>query len=158
MSGVKGAGEEQARFGAPEHGEAIERVACERFGMEWIDGPNADGRTSDGIPVQIKACRVEHANGDDTTVPGRWDCWRDPLLSLLYDDGQYLLIVYDEDVDPEEATADDWDEYVLAASWLDAQEFGGLIGPDSWHDAHRDKGQRARVPWTRVFEDSEVSR
>jgi len=29
MSGVKGAGEEQVRFGAPEHGEAIERVACE---------------------------------------------------------------------------------------------------------------------------------
>jgi len=146
----------QARFGAPEHGAALETVACDVNGWEYVDGASADARNADGDGVQVKGCRVEHSNGGDETVPGRWDCWSEPLLHLLHDGGYYLVLVYDGEVDPDDMDADRCDEYVLASRLLTAQEFGQLIDPDSWHDAHRDKGQRARVPWTSVFDREDV--
>jgi len=140
-------------FGSPEHGTVIELLMCEHLGLTFVDGPVADARTSDGTPVQIKACRREHSNGGDETVPGRWDAWSETLIHLLADDGQYLLVVYGGEHDPAEVTPDDMGEYVLAWKFVSAEEFGGLIGPDSWHDGSRAaKGEKARVFWTDVFE------
>jgi len=140
-------------FGSPEHGCMVELLMCEYLGLSFTDGVVADARTSDGVPVQIKACQVEHSNGGDETVPGRWDAWIETLLHLLADDGQYLLVVYDGDVDPSEVTMDEFEDYVLAWRFMDAADFGALIGPDAWHDASRpSKGKKGRVFWTDVFD------
>jgi len=143
---------EQTGFGSPEHGQVVELLMCDYLGLEYVDAEAADARTDDGTMVQIKACQREHENGDGT-VPGRWDAWSDSLLSLLYADGQYLLVVYDGESDAAEATVEDLDDYVLAWRFLGAEDFGELIGPDAWHDGGRpSKGNRARVFWTDVFD------
>lgn len=144
---------ETTDFGSPEHGNVIELLMCEYLGLEYVDGASVDARDSDGRAWQIKACQEEHSNGGDQTVPGRWDVWSEGLVDLLHDNGGYLLVVYDDDVRPEDATVENLDEYVLAWKFMDADEFGGLIDTDSWHDGGRpSKGERARVFWTDVFD------
>jgi len=140
-------------FGSPEHGAVIELLMADHFGFDWEDGRVADARDSDGIPIQIKACQVEHSNGGDRTTPGRWDAWRETLLHLLDENGMYLLVIYDGDVAPEDMTMDD----IVAWKFLVAEEFGSLIDDDAWHDHNRpSKGQRARVSWIHVFDRDEV--
>lgn len=147
---------EATKFGSPEHGTVVELLMCEHLGLAHEDGTVADARASDGRPIQVKACQDEHANGGDERVPGRWDAWSETLLHLLADGGMYLLVVYDGDQDPAEVGPGDFEEYVLAWEFVDAEEFGQLIEPDAWHDHNRpSKGQRARVFWTAVF-DREV--
>lgn len=144
--------------GSPEHGEVIELLMCEHLGLDYEDGVAADARDSDGTPIQIKACRREHSNGGDETVPGRWDAWSESLVHLLHDGGQYLLVVYDGDTDPSAVGPDDLDGYVLAWRFVSAEDFGELIDPDAWHDGDRpSKGDRARVFWTDVFDAEEVA-
>ncbi|AGC65569.1 hypothetical protein K745_gp44 [Haloarcula hispanica virus PH1] len=140
-------------FGSPEHGAVVELLMCEHLGLTFVDGVSVDARTSEGEPVQIKACQLEHANGGDETVPGRWDAWSETLLHLLADDGQYLLVVYDGEMDPSEVSPDDLDDYILAWRFVSAVDFGGLIDPDAWHDGGRpSKGRKGRVFWTDVFD------
>lgn len=144
---------ESTSFGSPEHGTVVELLMCEHLGLAFEDGAVADARDSDGTPVQIKACQRQHSNGGDETVPGRWDAWSETLIHLLADGGQYLLVVYNGDMDPAEVTPEDLDEYVLAWRFMDAEDFGGHIGTDAWHDGSRpSKGQKARVFWTDVFD------
>lgn len=144
---------ETTSFGSPEHGTVIELLMCEYLGLTYVDGESVDGLDSDGRSWQIKACREEHSNGGDETVPGRWDVWSEGLLDLLHDDGGYLLVVYDGDVRPEDASVENLDEYVLAWKFVDAAEFGGHIDPGAWHEANRpSKGRRARVFWTDLFD------
>lgn len=144
-------------FGSPEHGTVVELLMCEHLGLTFVDGAVADALDSDGGEWQIKACQLEHSNGGGQTVPGRWDAWSETLLHLLADDGGYLLVVYDGDMDPAEVTPDDFKDYVLAWRFVDAEEFGGLISPDSWHDGGRpSKGEKARVFWTDVFDREKV--
>ncbi|AFD02319.1 putative protein 38 [Haloarcula hispanica icosahedral virus 2] len=140
-------------FGSPEHGKVVELLMCDYMGLDYEDGQFTDSRTSDGTPVQIKACQYEHSNGGDETVPGRWDAWSEALLHLLADDGQYLLVVYDGDIDPCEVDPEDFESYVLAWRFVSAEDFGALIDPDAWHDGNRpSKGQKARVFWSDVFD------
>lgn len=149
---------ESTGFGSPEHGTVVELLMCEHLGLTFVDGPVVDARDSDGTPIQVKACQVEHSNGGDETVPGRWDAWSEALVHLLADGGMYLLVVYDGDVDPAEVRPEDFEDYVVAWRFLEAAEFGALIGPDSWHDGNRpSKGERARVFWTSVFDRDEVA-
>jgi hypothetical protein len=144
---------ERSGFGSPENGAIIELLMCEYLGLDYVDGTAADARDSDGTPIQIKACQRENSNGGDETVPGRWCAWSQSLLHLLADDGMYLLVVYDGEMDPAEVTPDQIDDYVLAWRFLTAQDFGALIDTDAWHDGGRpSKGDRARVFWTDVFD------
>lgn len=143
---------EQTSFGSPEHGRLVELMMCDYFGLEHTDLSDSDARDSDGRKWQIKGCRVEHSNGGDTTTPGRWDVWSDPLVSLLHDDGGYLLVVYNGDIEPGEVTRERFDDYILAWKFVDAADFGALIDPGAWHDGNRDKGSKARLSWPHVFD------
>lgn len=147
---------ESTDFGSPEHGAVVELLMCEHLGLTFEDGVATDARTDDGQAVQIKACRVEHSNGAEGTVPGRWDVWSEGLVHLLADDGMYLLVVYDGDFDPAEVGPEDFEEYVVAWRFVTAAEFGEIVSGYSWHDGQRpSKGRKARVFWTDVF-DREV--
>jgi len=140
-------------FGSPEHGTVVELLMCDYLGLDHVDGAAVDARDSDGTPIQIKGCRREHSNGGDETVPGRWDVWSETLLHLLADDGMYLLVVYNDDIEPLSVAPDNFEDYVLAWRFVSAVDFGALISPDSWHDGGREiKGDRARVFWTDVFD------
>jgi hypothetical protein len=148
---------ETTNFGSPENGRVIELLLCEHLDLEYVDSESVDALSSDGQHIQTKACRYEHANGGEERVPGRWDVWREGVLSLLHDDGLFLLAVYDGDVDPAEVDRDDLDDYILAWRFVEARDLGALIDADAWHDGGRpSKGQRARVFWTDVFDREEV--
>lgn len=147
---------ETTDFGSPEHGTVVELLMCDHLDLDHNDGPYIDA-WDNGRATQIKACQVEHSNGGDDTVPGRWDAWSEGLIHLLADDGQYLLVVYDGDTDPADVDADDIGDYIRAWRFVDADEFGRVIEDDAWHDGNRaSKGQRARVFWTEFFEGTEV--
>ena len=148
-------------FGSPEYGTVFELLACERYALEWIDGPIADAVTEAGDRVQIKACRLTHSNGPGRTAHGRWDLWRDTVDELLPDDEDdadewFLLGVYSGDVDPSDVTLDEWDEFVHQHALLHASEVAARIPRDAWHEAHRGKGERARLSWPHVFDEDEV--
>ena len=151
-------GHDRTAFGSPEHGTVVELLMCDRDGLDYTDGEHIDARR-DGTSVQIKACQAEHANGGGKTVTGRWDAWSESLMHLLADDGEYLLVVYDGDVDPCDVDPEEIEDYVLASRYVDADEFGAAIDPDAWHDGQRpSKGDKARVFWTEFFDADEVEK
>lgn len=137
--------------GAPTWGELVERWAEEHLGLRIVDGTNYDARTSDGTPVQIKGCQRWTANGyepDGTPkrTRGRFRLWETPLVHLLADDGLYLLVLYDEEADPESG------EFVERFAFKEPVDVGQLA-KGKWSPGHRPgKGKQAKLPWPEVFD------
>jgi len=120
--------------------------------------PTVDGHAVDPLVGDVDAEVVEHGPDAETGETGS----HDPVEDGSGDANPGV----DADTTPsaptptptsstivDEDAPDDLDEYVLAWRFVDADEFGALIGPDSWHDGNRpSKGKKARVFWTDVFD------
>ena len=148
---------------APTMGELVEEWMEDRFPIRLVDSKYYDARLTtdtglarEGAPVQIKGTqeRVKNGydrNGNQKYTSGRLTAWRNELLELLADGGVYLIGLYHPDRDPKS------EDFVTRSRWIRPEDFGEEL-EDHWTNGHREsKGQKGRVPWTKVLGgDSDV--
>jgi hypothetical protein len=138
---------------APAYGEAVERAICKAYDLAYRDNHHADARTDDGRMVQIKGVQRWVKNGCNERTRGQITVWSETLLSLLDQDGVYVLAIYDPeahdlDDDPEDADPDALLEHV---EWVDPRKVGA-VARDYFAPAHRpSKGERAQFSWAKVL-------
>lgn len=141
----------------PDWGRSVETVACDRWPLnrvssdddvpDWIDARTVDPIETElspepiveaGTPVEVKACQRRYRGRN-----GRWWIKRGNHESLLAEDGEYVLAVYDSN------SGD-----VVRMSLLSARTLDALV--TSWWDCG-DGGRTAeeyrQIPWTAVFDN-----
>lgn len=138
----------------PEHCEAAERAACDRWPLEvvgdgesdWFDAEVSapistelsDGPIVEvGTPVEVKSCRRRYGGRN-----GRWWIKRANHERLLGRDGEYVLAVRDASGD------------VLRLSLLSARTVDAMISEwwDTGNGGGRDADEFRQIPWSAVFE------
>ena len=124
-------------------GQQIEHHLADALGFERVDANAFDLRGTSGTRIQVKGAmrrlRCEKRRG-------RLTFWEDPLRELLENGGVYLIVVYDPDP--------------LTVHYLEGRsppEIQTLLEGRWERVDHRNKGRRARRPWSKVVDiDSEV--
>lgn len=145
----------QSNGDAPTLGDLVEEWACERFDMEYVDEPHYDA-LDDDTKVEVKGAQVwiqnGYKNGKPMRTRGRWKFWKASHADLIADDGDYLLVVYEED---------DGDITALAHQRVKAATITEYVG-DCWYDVRSNprtasKGNPYRLSWAKVFDHDEVT-
>jgi hypothetical protein len=99
--------------------------------------------------VEIKAASVSTSNGSDRSTAGRWffrgrdDGQHDQLLEAA---AHYLLVVYRETGSGRE---------LVGAVLVPATIVDELLR-DRWYAVDRQHGQVAKLPWTALFDESDL--
>lgn len=125
-------------------GRLAEAAARARYALERDHASWHDARTTDGTPVEVKACRRRLVNGRR----GRWWIEADAHDQLVANSGLYALSVYDPqtlDTGPVLATA------LVPASWIDQLLTWSPTG------GHHKGARQAKLGWPHVLDVQEGS-
>jgi hypothetical protein len=119
-------------------GQQIEFHLAGRLGFDRVDAEAYDLVGCRGTRIQVKGAmrrlRAERRRG-------RLTFWEDPLKELLANGGVYLIVIYEADP--------------LRIHYLEERTPPEICAHcEGWWESvdHRNKGRRARRPWSKVVE------
>ena len=153
---MSSATETAANGNAPTWGDLVEDWVGDAFGLEYVDESYYDFLDDDGTKVETKGAQVwinnGYRNGKQQRTRGRFKFWSGSHDELVAEDGDYILVVYEED--------DDGDINVLAVQRVKAATVTEFVG-GCWYDVRSNprvasKGDPYRLSWSKVFPLSEV--
>lgn len=135
---------------APLLGDCVEAWAVDRLDLELFDKSWFDHRDKNAIPIQTKGTQPwirngHHPDGTRSYTRGRWRLWEHDHQNLVENDGDYLWVLYTEDIDDAEPTAH------INVVWYKREPAAGITHLLDWNDTRRgDKGRSCRLPWREI--------
>lgn len=140
-----------------EQGESIEQYRARVRGSDAVHTPGEWFDVMDGWqPVEVKSTQRRINEGEDYVSAarnGRWRLWRGQHEKMIEQDGEYDLVVIDDDGDQEENEDGD----IWRQTTISAEDVSEIIDENelSWTGGggHGMKTEQVKIPWHYALEN-----